>query len=101
MDKLRYIKWFVEKVTKSTSHTELHSLLPTAAAAKYHSLSIFYQIIDWKTNVITKSISIGLAIAGRQMPNKTDQQAVPSELLDVICCGCEKDCKSGVLYRCS
>ena len=47
LDKLRY-KWFIEKVTKSTSHIESHSLPPTAAAAKYHSLSVFYQIIDWK-----------------------------------------------------
>ena len=44
---LRYRR-FCEKVAKSTSHVEPQILPPTAAAAEYHNLCVYYQIMDWK-----------------------------------------------------
>ena len=47
LNTLRY-KSFCEKVAKSTSHVEPQTLPPTAAAAEYHNLRVYYQIMDWK-----------------------------------------------------
>ena len=33
-------------------------------------------------------------VEGRYMPIHTNQPAAPSELLDVICCSCQKDCNT-------
>ena len=42
---LRYRR-FCEKVAKSTSHVEPRTLPPTAAAAEYHNLCVYYPIMD-------------------------------------------------------
>ena len=47
LNTLRYQN-FCEKVAKSTSHVEPQTLPPTAAAAEYHNLRVYYQIMDWK-----------------------------------------------------
>ena len=45
LNTLRY-KMFCEKVSKSTSHVEPQSIPPTSAAAKHHSLRVYYQIME-------------------------------------------------------
>ena len=43
-DSLRY-KWFCDKVSKSTPPVDTQSFPPTSAAAKYHSLRVYYQVM--------------------------------------------------------
>ena len=47
LDSVRY-KWFCEKVSKSASFVEPQTLPPTSAAPKYHSLRVFYLVMEWK-----------------------------------------------------
>ena len=47
LDSLRY-KRFCNKVSKSTSPVHPQSLPPTSAAAKYHSLHVYYQVMVFK-----------------------------------------------------
>ena len=92
---LRY-KWFCDKVSKSTSPVDPQSLPPTFAATKYHSLRVYYQVLVWKDfNHALKPEDWGwYAHDGRLMPSQTDKPVAPSEILDVICCSCTKDCST-------
>ena len=47
LDTLRYRR-FCDKVSKSTSPVEPQTLPPTSAAARNHSLRVYYQIMEWK-----------------------------------------------------
>lgn len=47
LDALRYRK-FCEKISKGTSHVQPQTLPPTSAAAVYHSLRVYFQIMQWK-----------------------------------------------------
>ena len=47
LDFLRYAR-FCEKVATKTSHIQPQTLPPTSAAAKYHSLRVYFQIQQWK-----------------------------------------------------
>ena len=47
LDTLRY-KCFCEKVATNTSHVKPQTLPPTSAAAKYHSLRVYFQVQQWK-----------------------------------------------------
>ena len=47
LDALRY-KRFRENVASSTKYVEARSLPPTSAAAKFHSLRVYYQVQEWK-----------------------------------------------------
>ncbi|KAG1664151.1 hypothetical protein GQR58_019964 [Nymphon striatum] len=44
-------KRFCQKVASNTSHVQPQSLPPTSAAAKHHSLRVYYQVQQWKENV--------------------------------------------------
>ena len=44
LDSLKY-KRFSDKVSKSTSPVDPQFLAPTSAAAKYHSLRVYYQVM--------------------------------------------------------
>lgn len=46
-------KCFYEKVSTNTSCIHPQTLPPTSAAAKYHSLWVYFQILEWKV-VVTK-----------------------------------------------
>lgn len=50
LDKLRY-NIFCEKVAKSTSFVQPHTLPPTSAAAKYHSFRVYLQCQEWLGSV--------------------------------------------------
>ena len=47
LDSLHY-KHFYEKVSTNTSCIHPETLTPTSAAAKYHSLRVYFQILKWK-----------------------------------------------------
>lgn len=72
------------------------SLPQTSAAAKFHSLRVYYQVMEWKrTCVNMKPQDWRWQIVDRRcMPIQTDQLAAPPEILDVICCNCKKNCKT-------
>ena len=95
LDSLRY-KRFCDKVSKSTSPVDPQSLPPTSAAAKYHSLRVCYQVMVWKDfKHDLKPEDWGWYVHdGRLLPLQTDKPAAPSEILDVICCSCTKDCST-------
>jgi len=48
LDALRY-KRFSEKVLKCSKYVEARDLAPTAASAKFHSLRVYYQIQEWRS----------------------------------------------------
>jgi len=93
LDSLRYRR-FCDKVSKGTTAVEPQSLPPTSGSSKYHSLRVYYQVMEWKDACINmRPEDFGWNVAdGRYLPIQTDQPAAPSELLDVICCSCKKDC---------
>ncbi len=47
LDSLR-CKRFCDKISKSTSSVEPKTLPPTSAATKFHSLCVYYQVMEWK-----------------------------------------------------
>ena len=49
LDALRYAR-FQEKVARSSKYVEAKNLPPTAAAMKYHTLRVFFQMELWKGN---------------------------------------------------
>ena len=95
LDMLRYRR-FCDKLSKTTSPVEPQTLPPKSAAAKFHSLRVFYQIMDWKGTIGNMNPKDwGWHIKeGRYMPIMTDQPAAPPELMDVVCCSCKKECNT-------
>ena len=47
LDSLRY-KHYCSKVASDTTHVQSHTMPPTSAAAKYHSIRVYYQMQQWK-----------------------------------------------------
>ena len=47
LDHVRYQR-FAEKVARHTSQVQPQTLPPTTAAAKFHSLRVYYQLQQWK-----------------------------------------------------
>jgi len=43
-----HYKHFCEKIATNTSHIHPQTMPPTLAAAKYHSLQVYFQILEWK-----------------------------------------------------
>lgn len=95
LDSLRY-KRFCEKVATNTSHVKAHSLPPTSAAAKYHSLRVYLQVQQWKgSGGELLPVEWGWKESDRGlMPVHTDLPPAPDELLRVIKCNCQSDCSS-------
>ena len=60
------------------------------------SLHVYHQVMVWKDfNHDLKPEDWGwYSHDGRLMPLQTDKPAAPSEILDVICCSCTKDCST-------
>lgn len=96
---LRYRK-YCEKVALGSSQVESYSLPPTAAAAKFHSFRVFFQMCMWNN----ESIDINAENWGwirenaELIPIQTDLPPAPEELLKIIRCNCQADCSS---QRCS
>ncbi|KAJ8398943.1 hypothetical protein AAFF_G00416100 [Aldrovandia affinis] len=95
LDSLRH-KRFCEKVATSTSHVQPQSLPPTSAAAKYHSLRVYYQVQQWKGTVdeLLPQEWGWKESDGGLVPVQTDLPPAPLELLRVIRCTCKTDCSS-------
>ncbi|KAJ8398451.1 hypothetical protein AAFF_G00427060 [Aldrovandia affinis] len=100
LDSLRH-KRFCEKVATSTSHVQPQSLPPTSAAAKYHSLRVYYQVQQWKGTVdeLLPQEWGWKESDGGLVPVQTDLPPAPLELLRVIRCTCKTDCSSLRIYR--
>ena len=95
LDALRY-KRFCEKVATGTSHVLPMSLPPTTAAAKYHSLRVYYQVQQWRgTAGELLTTEWGWKDSdGGLIPVQTDLPPAPQELLQIIRCSCKTDCSS-------
>jgi hypothetical protein len=94
LDALRYRR-FSEKVMKSSVHVEPQMLPPSSAAARYHSHCVYYQVMEWRGELEMDPTEWGWHVVNNTyMPTTTDLPAAPSELLDIIFCGCRKDCSS-------
>ncbi|KAJ8377274.1 hypothetical protein AAFF_G00261830 [Aldrovandia affinis] len=95
LDSLRHNR-FCEKVATSTSHVQPQSLPPTSAAAKYHSLCVYYQVQQWKGTVdeLLPQEWGWKESDGGLVPVQTDLPPAPLELLRVIRCTCKTDCSS-------
>ncbi|KAG1667944.1 Ribosome biogenesis protein WDR12 [Nymphon striatum] len=55
-------KRFCQKVASNTSHVQPQSLPPTSAAAKHHSLRVYYQVQQWK-GIAANELRLGYAVA--------------------------------------
>lgn len=98
MDGLRY-KRFCEKTTTSTSSVEPHSIPPTSAALKYHSLRVYYQVQEWLGVDTLDPKEWGWKVCEERMvPLTTDLEPAPRELLEIIKCSCRTGCSN---LRCS
>ena len=87
---------FLDKVANGTICVNPQSLPPTHSACKYHSLRVYFQILEWKS----KSESVNVEEYGWMLrkgvlePVKTDQDPAPKNILTMIRCGCKSGCKT-------
>ena len=95
LDILRY-KRFCEKVATNTSHVKPQTLPPTSAAAKYHSLRVFFQVQQWKGfgDELLPEEWGWRESDGVLNPVQTDLPPAPDDLLRVIRCNCQSDCST-------
>ena len=79
LDSLHY-KRFYEKVSTNTSCIHPQTLPPTSAAAKYHSLLVYFQKLEWKgSGDEIRPLEWGWKKSdGKLMPVLTDLQPAPS-----------------------
>ena len=95
LDLLRFRK-FARKVTIGVTCVQVHSIPPTSAAAKYHSMRVYYQVQCW-TNADTDLLPTEWGWYERNnklFPFKTDLAPAPASLLKVIKCNCKANCDS-------
>ncbi|WAR03769.1 hypothetical protein MAR_010327 [Mya arenaria] len=72
------------------------SLPPTSAAAKYHSLRVYYQVQQWKgtvNNLLPQDWGWKES-DGLLFPVQTELPPAPQEHLQVIRCSCKTDCSN-------
>ena len=87
LDYVRY-KCFSAKVARNTSHSQPKTLPPTSAAAKLHSLRVYYQAQEWKG---ARDGLLPEQWGWREseemfVPVTTDLLPVPDDLLCIIRC---------------
>ena len=82
----------VKKVSVSRSYIEPQKLPPTSAAAKYHSLRVYYQVQEWKglCNQLAPTDWGWHIVDEMYVPLQTDIQPAPKSLLEVIRCACKR-----------
>ena len=95
LDSLRY-KRFCEKVSTSNSCIHPQTLPPTSAAAKYHSMRVYLQVLEWKncSNSVNPLEWGWKESDGKFTPALTDLPPAPDNLLKMIRCNCRTDCSS-------
>ena len=95
LDSLRYQR-FAEKVARHTSQVQPQTLPSTLAAAKFHSLRVFYQVQQWKgsSNELVPEDWGWKESEGLLVPVATDLLPAPEELLHIIRCNCQTQCST-------
>ena len=93
LDALRY-KRFRENVASSKKYVEARSLPPTSAAAKFHSLRVYYQVQEWRGHASDMDPEQWgwKNSSGQLLPIKTDMPPAPMELLRLFRCNCKTGC---------
>ena len=91
-------RMFCQKLASSRFYIKPEVLLPTSAAAKYHSFRVFHQDRLWMgENLNATEWEWGIKNEKMQ-PTKTDLGCAPSELFSLIRCNCKTGCSK---LRCS
>lgn len=95
LDSLRQSK-FLEKVSVKLSHVDPANLPPTSSSAKYHSYRVYLQVQQWRSlQCSLKPEDWGWKLVeGEYVPIDMDLPPAPSDLMQVIRCGCNGDCSS-------
>jgi len=75
-------------------HCDPKVLPPTSAAAKYHSLRVYCQILEWKCIPVDPSEWGWKVYENRYIPIQTDLNAAQKELLEINRCNCKTGCVS-------
>ena len=90
LDALRYTR-FRESVVSSTKYVEARSLPPTSAAAKFHSLRVYYQVQEWRGHASDMDPEQWgrKNSSGQLLPIKTDMPPAPMDLLRLFRCNCK------------
>ncbi|XP_076042102.1 uncharacterized protein LOC143026001 [Oratosquilla oratoria] len=97
LDGLRKTK-FCNKVGKSSTTVEVHSLPPTTDAAKYHSFRVYCQIQEWMGNCVDPEKWGWCLRKGQLEPKTMDSPVAPDSLLKLVRCQCKGNCDT---QRCS
>ncbi len=99
LDCVRY-KCFCAKVARYTSHIQPKTLPPTSAAAKFHSLRVYFQVQQWKgagDDFLPEEWGWKES-EGILVPVTTDLLPAPDDLMHIIWCNCRTVCGT---MRCS
>ncbi|KAK7485546.1 hypothetical protein BaRGS_00023234 [Batillaria attramentaria] len=93
LDVLRHRK-FCEKLT--TAAVQVHTLPPTTAAARYHSLRVYLQLQQWtQGDCHLRPKDWGWSLRdGRLEPRLCDLPPALDMLLRVVRCNCTRDCET-------
>lgn len=99
LDELRY-RLFCSKVAVGTTFVQIHTLPPTSAAARFHSMRVYLQVQEWMgLKVAMDPTDYGWKLEhGILVPVTTDLPAAPADVLKVIRCTCKSGCDT---KRCS
>lgn len=95
LDNLRYRR-YCERVCSKGRKIEPQNLPPTSAAGKFHSFRVFLQVKQWQGYDEDMCLEDwGWKIVEDQViPETTDLNAAPDNLLKMIRCNCASDCSS-------
>lgn len=97
LDSLRY-RLFCEKAMRGSCCVQIHTLPPTAAAARYLSARTYFQCQEWMGNTFNPEEWGWVLNRGRLEPKTTDLAAAPESLLQIVRCNCKVNCDT---RRCS
>ena len=95
LDSIRYNR-YCEKVMSNTTCVSPTSLPPTSAAAKYHSLRVYYQVQETRGAAAhLQPVAWGWKVMGGNLiPIQTDKEPAPKPLLEVVRCSCKTGCNT-------
>lgn len=94
LNDLRYTR-FADKVKTAKSCIKVQSLPPTEAATHYHHLRVYLQTQIWLGNDSLDPLQYGWKKVNQKLvPQTTDLEVAPMELLTKIRCKCKGDCST-------
>ena len=92
---LMRVNMFSSKVATASSFIQVHSLPPTCAAAKHHSLRVYLQVQQWAGNNKLEAREWGWKMRDNLiLPKTTELPPAPPALLAMIRCGCKTGCET-------